>query len=217
MAYQCKEPCLPPPTDVAQCLQDTKDPCTAYQRKVPCLPPATDVARCLQDTKDPCTLTNTAQGVPSCDCACSEACNAPDGLSYQAKQPCAAPSFAAPLCLMVTSIPFAPPCTSLHPEFCAESPSIPCGSQPCCPGSEDPQPCSLVAPEFSTPPSPPTCGSSCSSNCLDPQGDGEMSYVCPGSIVCLEPSGSVSVKPSVGSPELENDTIFLPSYKPHYV
>ncbi|XP_039219541.1 cornifin-B-like [Crotalus tigris] len=208
MAYQCKEPCLPPPTDVVQCVQDTKDPCMAYQCKEPCLPPP---------TKDPCTLTNTAQCVPSCDCTCSEACNAPDSLSYQAKQPCAAPSFGAPLCLMVTSIPCALPCTSLHTEFCAESPSIPCGSMTPQPCSEDPQPCSLATPGFCTPPSPPTCGSGCSDNCSDPQGDGRMSYVPPGSTVCLEPCGSVSVKPSVASPELENSSIFLASYKPHYM
>lgn len=193
MAYQCKEPCLPPPTDVSQCSVDAQDSCTFP-----------DMAQCIQ----------------TCDCPPPQTCSSPDSLSYQAKQPCTAPSFGVMLCPTATFVPCGVPCLSLHTETCAENPSVPCGTttlQPCCPCPEQPQPCSSGMAEACAPPTPPTCGSSCSDNCSNPQGDGGMSYVFPGSTVCLEPSGSVSVKPGVSSPELECGTLFLASYKPHFM
>ncbi|KAM6435632.1 uncharacterized protein PHA67_001041 [Liasis olivaceus] len=185
----------------------------SYQYKQPCPPPPTCGVQCSAEADDACTLAGVAPCDPTCDAGPSGPCDPP--LLYQSRQPCKAPPCRPPPCPTAAPSPRALPCTSLYTDTCAEAPSTPCGSatwQPCTPFPADAPPCPLE--EACTLPSPPTGGPGSPETCSDPQGDMGMPYVKPGSIVCLNPCGAVSVKPS--SPEEEENSIFLASYTPHF-
>ncbi|XP_034954958.2 small proline-rich protein 2B-like [Zootoca vivipara] len=171
MAYQCRQPCLPPPIGVPQCATDSGGTCA-----------------------------------PTCGDPCAEPCSA---ASYQSKQPCLPPPVCTPLC-HTESAP-APTSTCNACEELCPAPSVEVSSAPCelptIPANADP----------CAPPCATLCSSwECSGASAAPSREAVGSYVVPGSIVSLNPSGHVSVKPG---PEVEAggcESVFLDTYIPHF-
>lgn len=198
MAYQSRQPCLPPPLNVAQHPTEPGDRCAA-----PC------VHRPLWE--EPCS------GQPAVS------------IPHQSTQPCLPPPSCLQPCLVETPNACAPAWTSFCNTASVEScpaPSVETSSVACDPPTlsscrplpANVEPCTAESTETYAPP--------CVTLCTSPDGstmaprEAAMSYVLPGSIVSLDPYGSVTVKPGPsedGETGNTTDSIFVGSYAPHYL
>nr|XP_060614488.1 cornifin-A-like [Anolis sagrei ordinatus] len=189
MAYQSRQPCMPPPIYQEACAS-------------PCIPQSNDPSPCSGGTPD---------------------------LSYQ----CTQPSVPPPCCPQSSPTEIldasTSPCISFHTITDGESCDTPLtevsSPTPCESATTQPQP---TVPQPSpaeireTPISP--CVSVYATEPLEepeaPQPEPTRNYVMPGSIIVLDPSGTITVKPGPDDEEEcpePRESVFLAPYTPHFL